>query len=130
MSLQGVFNTKLSEKIGLWQTNALVQGIGFIVAILVTFFVSDGSFRNLKYANKFYLLGGILGVIITFTVMKGISTLGTTLAIATILVAQLVTAALIDHFGFFGVECAKCGFRQLLGVLIMILGIVVFKWKG
>ena len=31
MSFQGVFNTRLSDKIGTWGTNVLVQGIGLAV---------------------------------------------------------------------------------------------------
>ncbi len=130
MSVQGVFNTKLSEKIGLWETNVLAQGIAFLVAIIATFFIGDGSFRSIRNANKLYLLGGVLGAVITFTVMKGMSALGPTLAVAAILIAQLTAAALIDHFGLFGVQCIKCGLKQFIGVAIMILGIVVFKWKG
>ena len=51
MSIQGVFNTRLSEKIGLWETNTLVQGIAFILTLLVTFFVGKGSFTSIKDAN-------------------------------------------------------------------------------
>ena len=52
--------------------------------------------KKIKEVNKLYLSGGLLGVIIIFTVMKGIKSLGPTYAISTILVAQLLSAALID----------------------------------
>lgn len=39
MSFQGVFNTKLSEKIGLWETNTFVQGSAFIVTLIITYFL-------------------------------------------------------------------------------------------
>jgi len=130
MSLQGVFNTRLGEKVGIWETSVLVQGIALIVALIATFSIGDGSFRAIKDANKIYLLGGVLGAVITFTVMRGIGALGTTLAIAIILVAQLTAAALIDHFGLFGANCVKCGLRQFIGVAVMIIGIIIFKWKG
>ncbi len=29
MSIQGVFNTRVSEKIGVWETNTIVQGFCF-----------------------------------------------------------------------------------------------------
>ncbi|WP_191980806.1 DMT family transporter, partial [Clostridium haemolyticum] len=35
MSIQGVFNTRLSEKMGLWETNTLVQGAGFIITLII-----------------------------------------------------------------------------------------------
>ena len=34
MSVQGVMNTRLSEKIGLYESNAWVQGTAFILSLL------------------------------------------------------------------------------------------------
>lgn len=129
MSIQGIFNTRLSEKIGLWETNTLVQGIAFVLTLLVTFFFGKGNLSNLKDANKLYLLGGVLGIVITFTVMKSIGSSSATYAISIILIAQLVSAALIDAFGLFGSEKINFTLKECLGVAIMILGIIVFKWK-
>lgn len=130
MSVQGVFNTQLSKKIGLWETTLLIQGIAFITAFIVMLVFGDGNIKNLKYANKLYLFAGILGVIITFTVIKGMSLLGPALSVAIILISQLITAALISHFGWFGSPVTLVGIRQCFGVIIMILGIAIFKWKG
>ena len=38
MSIQGVMNTRLGEKVGVLETNALVQGVGFVLATLVPSF--------------------------------------------------------------------------------------------
>ncbi len=130
MSVQGVFNTELSKKLGQWETTVLTQAIALATALIVYFFAGDGNFRNLKEANKLYLLAGVLGALITFTVIKGMSSLGPAVAVAIILVAQLITAALIDHFGLFGAKAAGYGLRECIGVGIMIVGIVIFKWKG
>ena len=35
MSIQGVFNTRVSEKIGVWETNTIVQGSAFVLALLI-----------------------------------------------------------------------------------------------
>lgn len=129
MSIQGVFNTRLGEKIGCWETNAIVQGIAFALTLVILFFFRDGDFSELKNANKLYLLGGALGVVITVTVMKSIGSLGTTLGIGVILIAQLTAAALIDAFGLFGTEKVPFTFHQILGVVIMLAGIILFKWK-
>ncbi|GAA0079246.1 DMT family transporter [Clostridium sp. CTA-5] len=129
MSLQGVLNTRLGEKIGLWETNVIVQLTGLIITLLITFFYGKGSYTSIKETNKVYLLGGLLGVIIIFTVMKSIGMMGTTCGIGIILVAQLLSAAIIDAFGLFGSEKIKFSLHEFLGVAIMILGIIIFKWK-
>lgn len=129
MSLQGVFNTRLGEKIGIWETNVLVQGIGLVLTFLISLFLRDGNYRDLRSANKLYLLGGALAVVITFTVMKSIGDLGPTYAIGIILIAQLVAAALIDAFGLFGSEKLNFTLKEFIGVAFMLIGIIVFKWK-
>lgn len=129
MSVQGVFNTRLGEKIGVWETTLLVQLIALIVSLIIFFFLKDGSYTHLREANKIYLLGGILGVVITFTVIKSVSAMGPTLGIGIILVSQLLSAALIDAFGLFGSERIKFSVNHFLGIAIMIIGIVIFKWN-
>ena len=130
MSLQGVFNTRASEKIGLWETNVFVQGTGFILTLIVLLLAGSGNFKAIREVNKLYLIGGALGAIIIFTVMKGISSMGPTYSIATILVAQLIAAAIIDCFGFFGATQIKFALTKFIGIGTMIVGIVIFKWKG
>jgi len=129
MSLQGVFNTRLSDKIGTWETNVFVQATGFILCVIVFLMAGNGSFKNIKDVNKLYLLGGLLGVIIIFTVMTGIKNLGPTCSISIILVAQLTAAALIDALGLFDTEKIVFGTTKIVGVIIMIAGIIIFRWK-
>ena len=129
MSVQGVLNTRLSDKIGLWETNVFVQGTALICTLIVSFFLRNGSYGGIKSVNKLYLLGGILGVVITFTVMKSIGSMGVTLCIGIILIALLLSAALIDAFGLFGSTKIPFNLKEIVGVIIMISGIIVFKWK-
>ena len=121
MALQGVFNTRLGDKIGVWETNCIVQLTGLILTLIVT--IALGT------ANKIYLLGGALGVVIVFTVMQSIGTLGTTYATSIILVSQLLLAALIDAFGWFDAKKINFTLKEFIGVAIIIVGIIVFKWK-
>ncbi|MFT5872560.1 MAG: transporter family-2 protein [Clostridium sp.] len=130
MSLQGVFNTRVSEKIGLWETNVFVQGTGLILTLIILFIAGNGNLKAIKEVNKLYLLGGVLGAIIIFSVMLGISNMGPTCSIAIILVAQLLAAGVIDRFGMFGAQQIKFALSKFIGIGIMIVGIIVFKWKG
>lgn len=130
MSLQGVFNTRVSEKIGLWETNVFVQGTGLILTLIILFIAGNGNIKAIKDVNKLYLLGGVLGSIIIFSVMLGITKMGPTCSIAIILVAQLLAAGIIDRFGLFGAARINFNLSKYIGIGIMILGIIIFKWKG
>lgn len=129
MSIQGVFNTRLGEKIGIWETTVIVQGIALVCSLIISFFFGKGSYSEIRDANKIYLLGGILGVVITFTVMKSVGSMGPTIGIGTILVAQLLSAAIIDAFGLFDSEKISFTLNNFIGISLMIVGIVVFQWK-
>lgn len=129
MSIQGVFNTNVTKKIGLWETNILVQGIALISTVILFFFMRKGNFGALNSVNKLYLTGGIIGALITVTVVLGIDKLGPTCSISIILVSQLLAAAIIDAFGLFGAEQLHFGINKYIGIVIMIIGIILFKYK-
>ena len=129
MSVQGVMNTRLSDKIGLYESNAWVQGTAFLLSLIAVWIMGKGSFKGIADVNKLYLLGGVLGLIITVTVMLGIGKLSPTVAISVILISQLFVAALIDAFGLMDSEKIVFGWNKFLGMALMIGGVLLFKWK-
>lgn len=129
MSIQGVMNTRLSDKIGLYESNVIVQGVAFVLALLALWFLGKGDFKAVGNVNKFYLLGGVFGIIITITVMLAIGKLSPTVAISTILIAQLTVAALIDAFGIMGSEKIPFHWNNYVGFVLMVGGMLLFKLK-
>ena len=130
MSFQGVFNTRLSEKIGLYESNVFVQGSAFVLSLLAVWLIGNGNFKGILEVNKLYWLGGVLAIIITITVMLGIKGLSPTIAISIILIAQVVVAALIDAFGLFETEKVIFHWTKFLGLALMIGGVIVFKLRS
>ena len=128
MSVQGVFNTRLSEQTGLLESNFIVQATALILAA-ISLFWAKGSLGAAMHVNKLYLLGGALGMVITITVMLGIKNLSPTIAISIILISQLAAAALIDAFGLFGSERAAFGLRKIIGLAVMAGGIILISYK-
>ena len=130
MSIQGVFNTRLSEKIGLYESNTFVQLTAFVVSLIVMFLFGKGSFLEIANVNKLYLSGGIIGVIITITVMLAIGNLNPTVAISIILISQLLCAAAIDFFGLFDSPRIPFHISKIIGTVLMIAGVIIFKLKN
>lgn len=129
MSIQGVMNTRLSDKIGLYESNAFVQGTAFLLSVLAVWILGKGSFKSLGEVNKLYWLGGVLGLVITITVMLGIGKLSPTVAISVILISQLLVAALIDAFGIMDSPKIAFTWNKYIGMALMIGGVLLFKWK-
>ncbi|GKX31129.1 membrane protein [Vallitalea longa] len=129
MSVQGVFDTRVTESSSIWVTNSFVQITGFLVCISAWFFTGRQSFADLlKVDSKWYLTGGILGAFIIFGVVKGMSALGPAYAVMLILIAQLIIAYLIELLGIFGTDQVAFQWRKMIAVAIMIGGIILFKW--
>ena len=122
MSVQGVMNTRLGESIGTSEANAFVQ-----CTAAVLLFHRDGSFSALGETNWFYMLGGVLGLVITLTVMLGMHSLTPATAVSVILVSQLLTAGAIDALGLMGTEKVPLTWTKAAGAALMIAGVVVFK---
>ena len=130
MSVQGVFNTKVTEASSMWAANAFVQFTAFLVCIVAWLFADRSSFREvLAVEPKYVLLGGAMGAFITLTVIKSMEALGPAKAVMLIVISQLIIAYLIELFGLFGVEKQPFSWRKVLGALIAIGGFVLFKWK-
>lgn len=129
-SLQGVFNTRVSEKAGLWETVALVHAVGLTLILCILLFTGGEGFKKLAEVNRLYLIGGAMGVFIVFSLMQGISSLGAAYSIAIVLVAQLVVATVIDSFGLFGTPVLKLSLPRIIGILTMIVGILIFSYNS
>ena len=129
MSIQGVMNTRLGEKIGVYESNLYVQGTAFLLSLIAVWVLGKGNIKEITDVNKIYLFGGLLGLIITITVMKAVGALNPTVAISTILVSQLITAALIDAFGIMESEKIPFTWTNYLGIALMIGGVIIFKWQ-
>ena len=130
MSIQGVMNTRLGEKVGVLETNALVQGVGFALALVLVFFFGKGNIRLIGQSPWYTWFGGVIAPIITVTVMLSIKGLSPTVAISAILLAQLTVAALIDAFGWLGAEKAPFTWHKYVGVGLMAAGVLLLKWKS
>ena len=67
------------------------------------------------------------GAFITITGIQSMGALGPAKAAMLIVISQLIVAYVIELFGMFGVEREPFVWRKVLGMLISIAGIVIFK---
>ncbi len=129
MSIQGVMNTRLGEGIGTMHANAFVQCTAAALSLAALIFAKDGSFAQLGQTNRLYWFGGVLGLVITVTVMLGIKNLSPTVSISVILISQLLVAAAIDALGLMDTPKAAFGWTKWLGLALMIGGVLTFKYE-
>ena len=130
MSIQGVFNTEVTKQTSLWVSTGWVQISAFMVCVLAWIFTGRQSVSALwQVDNKYTLLGGVIGAFITITVIQSMGALGPAKAAMLIVISQLIVAYVIELLGMFGTMQQPFELRKILGMLIAIAGIVIFKWE-
>lgn len=131
MSVQGVFNTQVTEETSLWVSAGWVQFSALLLCVAAWFYTGRESISALwQVSPRYMLIGGVMGAFITITVIKSMESLGPAKAVMLIVTAQITAAYLIELFGWFGVERQPFAWRKLIGFFIAVVGIVLFKLPG
>ena len=130
IAMQMVFNARVGEHVGLWETTTIVHAVGFLFSIVMLAFFGDGHIGKWAEINKLYLLGGVLGVLVIYSMTRSVLSIGATLAVSVLMVSQLTAALMIDMFGLFGTHRIIIDWTKPVGIFIIIIGIIVFKIRG
>ncbi|MEW6183902.1 MAG: DMT family transporter [Bacillota bacterium] len=119
MAVQGSVNALLGKIIGLVEATFVVNVIGAVAAGILLLLYRSGGFSRLHHIPWFAWSGGVLGVLIIYGVAKSIPKVGVAPATTAIVVAQILTAAAIDHFGLLGMaRLPFSGWRVMGGLLL------------
>lgn len=130
MSIQGVWNTGLTRQTSLWTAAGWVQLSAFAVCISAWLFTGRDAIGALwKTEPKYYLSGGVLGALITVTVVASMRALGPAKAAMLIVISQLAAAYLIELTGAFGTAQKALELRKLMGLAVSIAGVILFEWE-
>jgi transporter family-2 protein len=123
MALQGSLNTLLSKVIGLLEAAFVVHVIGAVALVaLLLMRLGQGNLAQMGKAPWYAYLGGLLSAVIIYTVMASISKLGVSIATTVIIVGQVSTALIIDHFGLFGLKEIPFTWWKVFGVALLATG--------
>ncbi len=121
MALQGVFNSELSEKVGLFKGNFYIHLIALTLALVLLLAFPHPVSREKPKLLDF--LGGVLAPAIIVLVAYGIAQSGAFKATIAIVSAQTLTAAVVDILGLFGVERKTLGYPEIIGAILMVIGV-------
>lgn len=123
MALQGTFNAALGKVIGLWESTLVVHLLGSAVTLIIILVgVGFNNFGKLGEVPWYAFLGGVLNVIIIYLVARTIPQVGVGNATTAIIVAQILTAVLVDSLGAFGMKKLDFNYLDLLGIALLAVG--------
>lgn len=129
MSVQGVFNAAVTKQTSIWVSAGWVQLSAFAVCVVMWLISGQKEIGGLfRIEPAYMLLGGVIGAVITYTVIRSINALGPARSALLIVVAQILVSYGIEVLGLFGVEKAGFVWRRLIGAAVAIAGIVIFHY--
>ncbi|GAB6992371.1 DMT family transporter [Paenibacillus pini] len=130
VGIQNIFNSKVSERAGSWPTTTLVLAMGFLASLTMGLIFEGKELFNLENMKLWYWFSGLIGVGVVTCMVRGIRLLGPTYSIMIVMTAQLAFALLWDSLGWLGLDKVPFTSKQLIGVLVIVGGIIVFKIGG
>ena len=93
MSIQGVFNTAVTKQTSIWVAAGWVQLSALAACLIMWLLTGREEIGGLFQVEPRYMLaGGILGALITYTVIRSVASLGPAKSALLIVVSQIIVA--------------------------------------
>ena len=123
-SIQVALMSRLGERIGVVEalafSTALTAAIAFVILVLARGSV-DG-FERAVHQPWWMLLGGVMGLIIVFTVTYAGPRIGVAATVGILIAGQLAMGAAIDRWGLFGSDRIALHWPRLVGLALLAAG--------
>ncbi len=122
VGLQGPLTSLMSQKLGTVESVFIVHLGGAILAALPLVVLRGGNLGEWRSVPWYALAAGSLGLVILSAVSYTIPRAGVATTVTLIVVAQLITAALLDHFGLLGTAVRSLDLGRAIGMLVLFVG--------
>ena len=123
-SVQVAMMSRLGERIGVLE--ALAFSAAVTAALALVFLVlarrSLAGFERAVHQPWWMLMGGVMGVVIVFTITYAGPRIGVAATVGILIAGQLVMGAAIDRWGLFGSDRIALHWPRLLGIVLLAVG--------
>jgi transporter family-2 protein len=125
IALQPSINSRLAQKVGVLESACVSFAVGTLFLLMVVLLTGRGTFRGLAAASWWEFTGGVLGAIFVSATIFVVPRIGTTATMAATIAAQLMTGALLDHYGAFGVKEVHFDLKRAAGCALLACGVIL-----
>ena len=131
LPVQAILNSRLGRQIGGSLMGVLMSFlVGSICLVVANSLINSSAMVTLKpgRTSPWYIwLGGVLGALFLGYITWVNQRQGVALTFIMVVCGQILTAMLIDHFGWLGTMQRSVTPQQLLGVLLILAGIFLVR---
>jgi transporter family-2 protein len=123
-SVQVALMSRLGERIGVFQALGFSTLLTAVLALglLVATRRSVAGYERALHQPWWMLLGGVMGLLIVFTVTYAGPRIGVAATVGILIAGQLVAGAAIDRWGLFGSARIALHWPRLLGIALLAAG--------
>ncbi len=123
-SIQVAVMGRFGGRIGVIEALTFATCIQLVLSlgILLVARLGPGGLADAFRAPAWMWLGGVMGLTVVFTITFAQPRIGATATIGILIAGQLVMGAVIDRFGFFGVDQIGISWPRALGIGLLGVG--------
>ncbi|UOD33711.1 DMT family transporter [Deferribacteraceae bacterium V6Fe1] len=129
VSLQASINARLAKHVGFLESAFISFLVGTLTLLIIMLFKGENNLKNITEVPVFYLTGGILGAIFVYSITYSIHITGVTTALAITIGVQLLVGVVLDKFDPMNVIKLNISFINILGIILLIIGVVLTTWR-
>ncbi len=122
VGLQGPLTSLMSGRLGTLESVFIVHMGGAILTGVPLLLLRGGGLAGWREVPWYALGAGSLGLVILSAVSYTIPRIGVATTVTLVVVAQLITAALLDHFGLLGASVRVLDPARVIGIAVLLLG--------
>lgn len=130
LTFQKVINAALGKRIGSLESSFINHLVGALFGgVLLIAGLKTG---RIHFAGvPFYLfLGGSLGIFLVAFINYSIPVIGVMATLICLIISQLTTSLVVDHYGLVNGTVLHIGFGRIAGVALIVCGAMLVLWKG
>ena len=129
ITVQNVFSGEISAKTSPIGSAFIIQLGGAIITGVILLLMKGNQIKGWQNVPWYMLLAGASGIVVITSMVYAIPRIGVSGAVSGQLVAMLTFGALIDHFGWFGVDSVLMTPTKIVGMLVLLVGVVLVVKK-
>ena len=122
VGIQSPIAGAMGQRVGGTASSFIIHLSGMLLSGILLFLRGGEKIRDWVTLPWYMLGAGIFGLILYQTINFTLPRLGGSMMIALIIIGQLLTGVVVDHFGWLGVAIRPIDPARAIGVLLLLAG--------
>ncbi len=122
VALQGPMISLIGQRMGNLESIFIIHLSGAFLSGIPLLFLGGGALNQWRSLPWYVFFAGGFGIVIVGTISFGLPKIGAAAIFTLIIVGQVITAVLLDHFGWFQTPVRTADLSRIAGIAIIMFG--------